>query len=111
MIKGFTSRLKDLTRASDILARFGGDEFVGIFHEINEENLKNRLNKFSEDLIMNPIITKECNIHCRFSYGAAFFRGDSDDYETLVKIADTRMYALKETQEKTYAVAHDEVSV
>lgn len=104
MIKGFTARLKDLTRASDVLARFGGDEFIGIFHEINKENLEKRMDAFALDLIENPIETKHRNIHCRFSYGAAFFRNDSDDYETLVKVADERMYALKATLEKTYTV-------
>lgn len=104
MIKGFTSRLKDLTRSSDVLARFGGDEFVGIFHEIDEINLKRRMAEFTQDLLDNPIETSERNIHCRFSYGAAYFKKDSDDYETLVKIADERMYALKAEQEKTYVV-------
>jgi len=101
MIKGFTERLKKLTRTSDILARFGGDEFIGIFHEINEENLIRRMDEFIQNFIEDPITTNDRHIYCRFSYGAAYFQKDSDDYETLVKIADERMYKLKATQEKT----------
>jgi len=101
LIKGFVDRLKDLTRASDILARFGGDEFVGIFHEISEENLHKRMNAFMSDLVEKPIVTADREIYCRFSYGVAFFQKDSGDYETLVRIADKRMYELKSTQEKT----------
>ncbi len=107
MIKGFTDRLKNLTRSSDILARFGGDEFVGIFHEIDSVNLKKRMENFMQDFIHNPIITEENEIYCRFSYGAAYFQRDSDDYETLVKIADKRMYQLKASQEKTHTVKRD----
>ena len=102
LIKGFIGRLKELVRASDVLARFGGDEFVGVFHEINADNLDRRMKELADGLIENPIITDERNIHIRFSYGAAYFKEDSEDYETLVKIADSRMYKLKAQQEKTY---------
>ncbi len=54
LIRGFALRLKALTRASDILARFGGDEFIGVFHEIDEENLKKRLDGLAIDLLENP---------------------------------------------------------
>lgn len=105
LIRGFALRLKELTRASDILARFGGDEFIGVFHEIDEDNLKKRLDGLSVDLLEKPIETEERSIYCRFSYGAAFFKADSDDYETLVKIADERMYHMKLSQKKTHTVS------
>ncbi|WP_430883019.1 diguanylate cyclase domain-containing protein [Fusibacter sp. JL216-2] len=105
LIRGFALRLKALTRASDILARFGGDEFIGVFHEIDEENLKKRLDGLAIDLLENPIETEERNIYCRFSYGAAYYKADSADYETLVKIADERMYHMKLSQNKTHTVS------
>lgn len=102
LIKGFVNRLKELVRASDVLARFGGDEFVGVFHEINSENLDRRMNELATGLIENPVETNDRFIHVRFSYGAAYFGEDSGDYETLVKIADERMYKHKSQQDKTY---------
>ncbi len=102
LIKGFVDRLKLTVRTSDVLARFGGDEFIGVFHEIDTFNLEKRMRQLQEMFISSPIIASEHKIYCRFSYGAAFFNEDSNNYESLVKLADERMYAMKSSVNKSY---------
>lgn len=95
VIKGFTSILKKHIRSSDILARIGGDEFVGVF----ETDLQSLIKKF-EDIIdylkKHYIIFEENDIVCSFSYGIADFPCDGDKYNKLIKTADERMYKYKQ---------------
>ncbi len=102
LIRGFAERLKATTRSSDVLARYGGDEFVAIFHEIDEQNLQRRMKELDAEFYEKPIKGSENEIFCKFSYGAAFFGKDSRDYESLVRIADERMYAMKSDGDKSY---------
>lgn len=95
LIETFTSKLRDLIEESDILARYGGDEFVAVFSHTDSQIL----NRKFEDLIKyfnnNPMMFEENNIICSFSYGIANFPNDGIKYSELVKISDERMYQFK----------------
>ncbi len=95
VIKHFSQELKESIRSTDILGRYGGDEFVIIFlnAEIEDVNLK-----------LQEIVQKLKNIHVNyydklfnisFSYGVANFPNDSTDPKELFRIADSRMYSFK----------------
>ena len=44
----------------------------------------------------NQLIFKEDKIICGFSYGIARFPNEGTDYNTLMKLADNRMYNYKQ---------------
>jgi diguanylate cyclase (GGDEF)-like protein/PAS domain S-box-containing protein len=95
-VKTFAASLSGRIRSSDILARYGGDEFVAVFFQTDLQSLVNKFEKLIEDLKNNPIIFEQKNIICGFSYGIANFPSDAKTYNRLVKIADERMYKYKE---------------
>ena len=94
-IKTFSRGLIDLAGDSDFIGRFGGDEFVGVFSNIDSQILIDRFEGLIEHFKNNPIIFEENKIVCSFSYGISSFPGDGVEADELIKIADERMYKYK----------------
>ncbi|MTI71009.1 MAG: diguanylate cyclase [Firmicutes bacterium] len=95
LIKTFTEKMKNEMKNVDIFARYGGDEFIAIFFDINVRDLKLKFENLSKYFHDNPITFEGDKFKCSFSYGISSFTEDSDDYNGLVKIADERMYIYK----------------
>jgi diguanylate cyclase (GGDEF)-like protein len=89
--------LASKVRKSDILVRWGGDEFVIIapFVGPNSTEILNR--RFMYEI--NEILLKELCIS--ISIGTALYPGDADNLHALIKIADQNMYELKSARKKT----------
>ena len=88
-------RLIRSARDMDTVARVGGDEFVFILNNIDHaDNVSMVANKILESL-SRPFVAKErsCSIGC--SIGISIFPDDTDNAETLVKMADDAMYIAK----------------
>lgn len=95
LIKTFSAGISSLARASDIIGRFGGDEFVGVFFNLDSKSLINRFEELNQHFKNNPIIFGENKIICSYSYGIVNFPKDGMEYDQLIKIADKRMYEYK----------------
>ncbi len=95
LIKIFSKGLSRLAGDSDIIGRFGGDEFIGVFFNVDSQSLINKFEELIESFKNNPIIFEENKITCSYSYGIVNFPGDGIEYKDLIKIADKRMYEYK----------------
>lgn len=94
-IKYFSKNLKSLFPCDAILSRLGGDEFGGVFFNINMNHLIDSLEVLKSKFRSNPLnLNKDHNIY-DFSYGISNFPNDSFTCEDLFKIADKRMYEYK----------------
>jgi diguanylate cyclase (GGDEF)-like protein/putative nucleotidyltransferase with HDIG domain len=95
LLREFTTRLKDVCRGYDYVARMGGDEFVitapGLTVEAATEKAE-RLNQAAiesgRDVCGRDLIT--------LSVGVAFCPEDGFDVERLLAEADRRMYSMKQ---------------
>lgn len=88
-------------RASDLAARFGGDEFVLMLPETTPDQTEEMLSRF--ELLEIPMPDQGVPLRLTFCYGIASFPNDGDDPEGLLRVADSRLYAMKKqlyTQEK-----------
>jgi diguanylate cyclase (GGDEF)-like protein/PAS domain S-box-containing protein len=88
-------RLLSSIRKQDIVARIGGDEFVIILHDLQEDseldNIIQRINeRFTESIIIGNII---CPLG--ISLGISKCPEDGITIDELMKIADERMYKDK----------------
>jgi diguanylate cyclase len=81
-------------RASDLAARFGGDEFVLMLPETTVEQAEEVLSRF--DLREFPMPGKPGgSAYLTYSWGSAAFPQDGDDPDQLLAVADGRLYAMK----------------
>jgi diguanylate cyclase (GGDEF)-like protein len=81
-------------RASDLAARFGGDEFVLMFPETMPDRAEEILRRV--ELLEMPMPGQEGGpARLTFAYGTASFPTDGDDPGRLLQAADNRLYAMK----------------
>lgn len=99
-ISSFTDNLKANLSDCSILARYGGDEFVGVFFDTTPLELSVKFEKLNKYFANNPIIINNNKINYSFSYGIASFPSEAQNYRQLIKISDEKMYKYKETFKK-----------
>jgi diguanylate cyclase (GGDEF)-like protein/PAS domain S-box-containing protein len=89
-------RLGKLVRASDTIARIGGDEFVAVLTTVNDQSdVITIANRYLEE-ISQPYNLQGQEITLTTSIGISQFPDDGDTAETLFKKADTAMYHVKD---------------
>jgi diguanylate cyclase (GGDEF)-like protein/PAS domain S-box-containing protein len=97
LLKAVGSRLRTCARASDTVARFGGDEFVVLLEGCRTAtDAGNIARKMAVALSLPfPLSQGEAEISC--SIGIALHPRDGLDPETLLARADAAMYRAKQT--------------
>jgi len=97
VLQHFTTTIKSQIRKYDILARFGGEEFVIQFFDCNTEKSMELLNRVRTALANNPCQTNAALIQYTFSAGVASLSevADQSPVERLVEVADKRLYGAK----------------
>jgi len=91
----FANYMKSNIRKADLFARYGGDEFVGVFYGTNVDDLEKHFEK-ATNYFSNNLYQYESNfIECSYSYGIAKFATEATSYDKLIEIADNRMYKYK----------------
>ncbi len=89
------SKLRKLTRESDVICRYAGDEFTVLLTNISQENLSVFLEKLSEGLIGSLKTGDGKTAQYSTSIGASLFPKHGDDPQTLIIHADMAMYHAK----------------
>ena len=88
-------RLKSATRAEDIVARIGGDEFVVIVPNIPDVAAAQSIADKIRRRLGEPISLVNESVSVGASIGIACYPDDGDTSDDLLRIADTAMYAEK----------------
>ena len=96
LLKEMAARLRANVRKSDVLARFGGDEFVLLAQEVPDRQAASVVARNLLLLTMKPVRIAGQQVRVTASIGIALFPGDAQDANTLMKNADMAMYRAKE---------------
>ena len=95
LLVALATRLRAAVRASDVVCRHSGDEFIVLLHDGSHWDevaaTADRLLKEMEQ----PVAFDGREIAVSASVGVALYPDDATDPETLVRHADTAMYAAK----------------
>lgn len=100
VLKAFSASIVDHCRASDVVARIGGDEFVLLISGTASRRAISSVVRQVEEVMHTPVVVEGERIHIRFSYGAASIPVDTHNQEELVSLADQRMYKNKKGRKK-----------
>ena len=95
VLKEIAKRIKNSVRGSDVVARFGGDEFLIMLSEIDK---KNRIITIADKLlteIKKPIFIENTENRVSASIGISIYPDDGNNINELVKNADISMYKSK----------------
>ena len=93
-LKHVADILRSQSRETDVVARFGGEEFVVIFAGAALASIKQRADRMRSAIAANPLKIQEQQFVLSASAGLAEVR-EGDDAEALIKRADAAMYAAK----------------
>jgi len=95
-------RLKKRLRASDSVARIGGDEFLIILEDVKDTQMVDIIANTILNEIQKPIQIQDNQHINSTSIGIAFFPDDGEKATTLINHADKAMYHAKQQGKNTY---------
>jgi diguanylate cyclase (GGDEF)-like protein len=89
-------RLRHAVRADDILARIGGDEFAILIDQLPNSSEAETLAEKLEAQFVNPFHVDGTQFRIGVTVGVSIAPPDGVDAESLLRVADARMYRRKE---------------
>ncbi|MDM7862183.1 diguanylate cyclase [Alteromonas sp. ASW11-36] len=95
VLVGLSHLIKRLVRESDIVGRYGGEEFLIAFQDVNDtDGIIGKLDTIREAFTAIEFDTSDGKISSSFSCGVALSRG-GESISNLINRADEAMYAAK----------------
>lgn len=82
-------------RSSDTVGRLGGDEFVVVLVGLKAPDDARSVSGAIARALSEPVAIGEELVSAGASIGLAIYPGDGSDVDTLLEVADRRMYAVK----------------
>ncbi len=96
------NRLRTVTRSSDVVARFGGDEFVLLLKNLREQDYISTLANKVREAISAAFTVENKEIYASASIGIALYPQDGTSCSELLKAADIAMYSAKDKGKNAY---------
>lgn len=100
ILKDFAKILKSNLRPYDLLGRYGGEEFIVIFKDLDRHKAVPILNRILKDVRQTIFVEDNNKIHFTFSGGVMDMTEkpvEGDSTEGMIKIADKRLYKAKKS--------------
>jgi diguanylate cyclase (GGDEF)-like protein len=95
LLKMFVAQIKMLLRPSDLMGRFGGDEFVIALPGTTRDVAASIGERYRSELEDNVKIAQDPNAKVSMCIGVAEFGLDGNTLEACLRIADERLYRAK----------------
>ncbi|MDD2653361.1 MAG: EAL domain-containing protein [Sulfurimonas sp.] len=95
LLKRVAALLKESVSKDTLIARIGGDEFIMVASDFNDQNelvptINNLLNNFRKDLLIKGYL-----LRLSASIGISIYPDDAQNVKDLMKYADIAMYKAK----------------
>jgi len=103
LLKKIASRIKEVSRNVDCIARLGGDEFCMVVKDISDTIGSAHIAQRVINVIAKKLSLSGRDFMPSCSVGIARYPEDGADLKSLVKAADTALYAAKDAGKGCYA--------
>lgn len=104
LLRAIAERLQRDSRAGEMVARIGGDEFVAVIEDITAEFQAVEIMERLSSGLAEPYDLDGQEFYPSASIGMAFFPRDGATPESLLKAADVKMYKAKEDFHRAHPV-------
>jgi diguanylate cyclase len=98
MLVAVAARLKESVRVTDVVARYGGDEFVVLLKGVTTPGDVTAMEQKIRAVVEAPVKLDHGEASVGVSIGWALFPDDGEDVDALLKIADQRMFDTKKSR-------------
>ncbi len=101
--------VRDCVGSEGVVGRFGGDEFMIIFENVNQKpHLRTLLGDIREH-VEKKYSVSENDLHLTVSIGAALYPDYAKNYDDLFRLTDRMLYRAKEKGRNRYIIYTPEV--
>jgi diguanylate cyclase (GGDEF)-like protein len=97
LLEAICDRLNRYLREGDLLARWGGDEFILVLRQITSPEQALSIAQKVTKILDPPFTCDGHELHISSSMGISIYPFDGQDVDTLVKNADVAMYSAKDS--------------
>jgi diguanylate cyclase (GGDEF)-like protein/PAS domain S-box-containing protein len=104
VLKEAAIRIQSVIRSTDIAARFGGDEFVVMLKDVEDEQHVITMVERMLTQFQNPIKVAGQDFMLTCSIGVAHYPAHGESPEELIKNADTALYYVKERGKNDFMI-------
>lgn len=97
LLKGVAKIIRTSVRASDIVIRFGGEEFLIVLVDIEPDESRGVAEKIRQAIEEHPFnVSQGVMLRATISVGISEFSGAGDQFRKALKFADVALYRSKE---------------
>lgn len=107
VLKKVVQVLRDTIRQSDMIVRWGGDEFILLFPRVHGQGAELILEKIVHAINSSEFIQDGKGEQITISVGAAFFKQEDEDIAAILRRCDSALYKAKSIR-NTYHIFSDE---
>jgi diguanylate cyclase (GGDEF)-like protein/PAS domain S-box-containing protein len=111
LLKEVARRLGGVVRKGDTLSRLGGDEFVIVLEGLKSPDDAGQVAQKILNALATPCVLDGHTLNTAGSVGIAIYPTDGADATTLMRHADTAMYAAKSGGRKNYQFFSSDMNV
>lgn len=111
LLRQVASRLRSTARATDTIARFGGDEFAVIVPDVHELGNLEIIGRKILASICPPYDVNGTTCRVTVSIGVSVHPDDAREIDTLMKYADLAMYRVKAAGKNAYQFFTPEINL
>lgn len=110
LLQYLAHKLQVYVKEKDLVARFGGDEFIILLSNLVHIDEAAQFAKGIPDILKEPFMIENQELFVTASIGISIYPHDGSDAETLLKNADIAMYRSKEKGGNSYQYYHPDMN-
>ena len=104
LLVAIAQHMKEVLRDGDTISRFGGDEFVAVLVDLEDDHDCNAVMERLLEAASKPFVVDGYKLQVSASIGVTYYPQDRVDADLLMRHADQAMYQAKQSGKNRYHV-------